>query len=230
MSDHSLVVKKLGSEIAKLKNTLNSGGITDFEQKLDIMVNNLFEGKLSQLYQCRGSGNQKILDDYAQIISRIGLPKRINAKRLSIPTFSEIQIQKTDTKELKAFIRKINFKTQTYECDHNKTNKKFDCFEADTAKIYISKEMKEIEKYFKCLARCILRILRDDENDYSAYNYSVKSISNDIFNNAYGEGCSVYDGVEEMRIKMIAINAQLTELEYHFKSLECWKCKKISME
>jgi hypothetical protein len=52
-----------------------------------------------------------------------------------------------DTTDIKKLIRKINIKTQTFECDHRKCDKAYYKFESDVAQIYLSDSYNSIRNF-----------------------------------------------------------------------------------
>jgi hypothetical protein len=215
------------------------------EQSIANIIRDIDSGTIWNA-KAKNESNMEYILQYQQILSTIGTPKRIESKRLLIPTFPKIQIQKSDTKGIKEFIRKINFKTQTHDCNHTTQDRQFDKFEADLAKIFLCDEMRIIEKYVKCVAECILRLLNSDNLNCSSV-FRARAFENPVLEKHYfelvdsktrnnpvvqklGPSGTMYDLVESMRLHMICVNAKLTELESFFKSVKCHKCSKVSKE
>ena len=149
-----------------------------------------------------------------------------------------IEIQPTDTKEIKRMIDKLNIKTQSFTCNHRKQDEMFYRFEADIGKIYVSNEYKAVEAFYERIALLVSRAISDDhslvelecrrkqrnmimdDSDDDDEDYSVYSYSNSI----------TLDTIIELNRKVTAVNNALIEIQSKFEALRCHKCEGILKE
>jgi hypothetical protein len=180
-----------------LKQQLKSGSIVEFVSSLN----------LSHI-------NDKIIEGFQAIVNEIGILHVFTVpEKLIIPELPEIEDDDDDdTAEIEKYIRKINYKTQTFRCDHNKFDKNVDRFQAEVGKIYLSKEYKELEQTLNNLVDRL-------------YRHVVKQADN------YYDVLGIYsETLKKAKLDTIAINNKLIELESQYKSIKCVKCDKINAE
>ena len=183
-----------------------------YEIKVDLVSDAIKTGDITQIINVQRADNKGYVEHYNELIQKIIPIHSFKPKKLIIPVIPKIQIENTDTLDIKKMIRKTNLKTQSFTCDHTKHDKKYDSFESDIGKVYLMKEKKEVDTFMSDLARVLLRIEEKDSRNKSAHNISENIMLSDI---------------KKVNDKIIAINNELIQIESFYKSLTCHKCDHI---
>ena len=183
-----------------------------FAQKQEQIKESIRENTLCSTVVCKSEPNQKQLLDVQNIYNSLPSLLQPKKKKLEKPSIKKIEILKTDTQEIKNIIRKINRKTQTFRCDHNKIDKKFHSFESELAKIYSSPDIKIVNDFMSSLLHEINQIINKDNKDKT---YQINIVPSQL---------------KKAQDAVISINGKINELNSFFESLTCVKCEKIIAE
>ena len=156
--------------------------------------------------------NIKYIQYYQELFNCLIPIHTFQPKKLEEPEIPKIQIEKTDTNEIKKMIRKLNIETQSFSCNHLAFDRKYDSFEADIGKVYLMQEKKDVDELINRFIHIIMNIEDKDRRNKNAYKLSQEITLSDI---------------KKINDKIIAINNKLIEIESFFKSLKCHKCEHI---
>lgn len=93
------------------------------------------------------------------------LPKLPDIKQNKpvIPEFDEIEIEKSDSTEIKKFIRKANYEFIGYYCQHKTMDKECDLLNTHIATLYNSPEFKEYQQFIKNISSMVWNIRKRDK-------------------------------------------------------------------
>lgn len=155
--------------------------------------------------------NILIVQRYQELFNSIIPIHTVRPKKLEIPVIPKLEIEKTDSNEIKKMIRKLNIETQSFTCNHLAFDRKYDSFESDIVKVYLMQEMKNFRNIIDDFVIEINKVEKKDKMNKAWYVY--RSISD-------------YD-IMKVNENIIAINSKLIEIESFFKSLKCHKCEHI---
>lgn len=183
-----------------------------YRQKTDDFARSLMNGEIPDTLVLQNERNIKAKERYQELLSSVIPLYTINPIKLTIPIIDKINIEETDTADIKKMIRKLNIQTQSFTCDHTKHDKKYDNVLSEVGKIYLSKEMREIEEFNKHFTSCLLNIENKDKYNKVSPEYNDRYSASDF---------------EKHNRNIIAVNNRLIELDSYFKSLSCAKCDHI---
>ena len=158
--------------------------------------------------------NQQFLDqilEFAKCIPSVSIPEL--TIDVSVKSFPKIEIEKSDSAEIKALIRKANRKTQTFSCDHSALERKALTYNADALKLRKRSELKIIDDFYKLLAEYCWRIKNKDirGKEFSEFNIEM---------------CDV-DRIIEASMNF---SAEVYKFNAKYHSLKCAKCEKMLKE
>ena len=177
------------------------------EVKYHLMNNTLLSVLTLSLPQ-----NISYIQRYQELYNSIIPIHSFEPKKLEVPVIPKIQIESTDTNEIKKMIRKLNIETQSFTCNHLTYDRKYDSFEADIGKVYLMQEKKDVDDFMNRIISVVMSIEDKDRRGNDAYTLSEEITLSDI---------------KKINDKIIAINNKLIEIESFFKSLKCHKCEHI---
>ena len=177
------------------------------EVKYHLMNNTLLSVLTLSLPQ-----NISYIQRYQELYNSIIPIHSFEPKKLEVPVIPKIEIEKTDSNDIKKMIRKLNIETQSFTCNHLSFDRKYDSFESDIGKVYLMQEKKDVDELIDRFVSVVLDIERRDKNNEDAYDISEEISLNEI---------------KKINDKIIAINNRLIEIESFFKSLTCHKCEHI---
>ena len=109
--------------------------------------------------------NQQYLNDIVTIA--YSLPQLIDYSKTKpvIPEFDEIEVLKTDSAELKKFIRKVNYEMIGYHCNHKVINEQVDKIYKNMSDLYTSNDFKQYKEFINLLAMIVWNIKNRDDMD-----------------------------------------------------------------
>ena len=205
----SLSIARLNN--IKIENKIDDGAndysntIKDFKDKLM---------KLEMPVSVTLESNQQYLDqilEFAKCIPTVNFPSL--TIDVSVKTFPKIEIQKDDSAEIRALIRKMNRKTQTFCCDHSQLERKAITYNADALKLRKRPELKIIDDFYKLLAEYCWRIkAKDSRNkEFSEFHITMSDID------------KIIEASMNFSAEVLNFNAK-----YH--GLNCSKCEKLQKE
>ena len=177
------------------------------EVKYHLMNNTLLSVLTLSLPQ-----NISYIQRYQELYNSIIPIHSFEPKKLEVPVIPKIQIESTDTNEIKKMIRKLNIETQSFTCNHLTYDRKYDSFEADIGKVYLMQEKKDVDDFMNRIISVVREIENKDRRGNDAYTLSEEITLSDI---------------KKINDKIIAINNKLIEIESFFKSLKYHKCEHI---
>ena len=109
--------------------------------------------------------NQQYLNDIVTIA--YSLPQLIDYSKTKpvIPEFDEIEVFKTDSAELKKFIRKVNYEMIGFHCNHKVINEQVDKIYKNMSDLYTSNDFKQYKEFINLLAMIVWNIKNRDDMD-----------------------------------------------------------------
>ena len=157
--------------------------------------------------------NHKYLQQILKILSNIPQLQEINKHRVVIPDFEEIEVMKTDSAEIKKFIRKANYDFLGFHCNHKTIDKNYEKFDALIADIYSSPEFVEYRRIYREIGGFIHKITEFDKLGKDAQCDSDAHYVEDTEYNAK----KLVELIIKINSKIISANSTLIK--------ECSKCK-----
>ena len=190
----------------------NSTSIDKYIMRKEQVKHHLMNNTLLSTLTLSLPQNIKYIQYYQELFNCLIPIHTFKPKKLEEPDIPKIQIEKTDTNEIKKMIRKLNIETQSFACNHLAFDRKYDSFEADIGKVYLMQEKKDVDELIDYFVYIIMNIEDKDRRNKDAYTLSQQISLSDI---------------KKINEKIIAINNKLIEIESFFKSLKCHKCEHI---
>lgn len=139
----------------------NSFNTNEYDKSLSVIIDNILNNEL--IIDLQVPQNQKYIQQILNILSNLPQLQEINKHKVIIPEFEEIEVMKTDTAEIKKFIRKANYDFLGFHCNHKTIDKSYEKFDSLIADIYSSKEFAEYRRIYKEIASDIHRIMSMDK-------------------------------------------------------------------
>ena len=193
----------------KLTNPTN---VDSFVMRRDEVRSHLMNNTLMSTLTLTQPRNIMYIQRYQELFNHLIPIHTFQPKKLDLPVIPKIEIEKTDSNEIKKMIRKLNIETQSFTCNHLTFDRKYDSFESDIGKVYLMKEKKDVDELIDRFVSVVMNIERRDKRDEDAYKISEEIGLNEI---------------KKINDKIIAINNKLIEIESFFKSLKCHKCERM---
>ena len=144
------------------ENTLTDS-VSEYNVKIEQIKKDLLNHSLN--IHVNLQRNQQYLNDIKTIA--YSLPQLIDYSKTKpvIPEFDEIEVLKTDSAELKKFIRKVNYEMIGYHCNHKVINEQVDKIYKNMSDLYTSNDFKQYKEFINLLAMIVWNIKnRDDMN------------------------------------------------------------------
>ena len=153
--------------------------------------------------------NKEYLNDIVTIA--YSLPKLIDYSQTKpiIPEFDEIQVLKTDSGEIKKFIRKVNYEMIGYHCNHKVMNEQCEKIYKNMTDLYTSNEFKQYKDFMDLLARIV-------------WNITDRDRMNKVFKDV--EIIPTKTEVEKIINIIVSLNGKISETNAKTNP-ECSKCK-----
>ena len=160
--------------------------------------------------------NQEYIDqimEYSKSIPRVQLVElKINA---NVPELTPIRSEKSDTKEIKNMIQKINKKVKTHFCDHSKLENLYLNYQADLLKLRKNKDYQIVDKFFERLAEYVYKVEKKDKlnKKFKNYNFHVS-----------------LKEVDDIVQHTLNFSAEVLKFKSKYENLKCAKCEKLIKE
>ena len=129
------------------------------ETKQSILKDLLSHNYDEEKYKCQLEHNTKIIKDMFYIVQQLPTINEITANKPTIPTFEPIPVQKTDSAEIKKFIRKINFEMVGFHCNHQMIDEKCDKVIKHITDLYDTDEFRHYQSFHNKVVEAIMKIL-----------------------------------------------------------------------
>ena len=190
----------------------NPTRIDSYVMKRDEVRRHLMNNTLMNTLTLTQPRNIMYVTRYQELFNHLIPIHTFQPKKLDLPVIPKIEVEKTDSNEIKKMIRKLNVETQSFTCNHLTFDRKYDSFESDIGKVYLMKEKKDVDELIDRFVSVVMSIEQRDKRNEDAYKISEEISLNEI---------------KKINDKIIAINNKLIEIESFFKSLKCHKCEHI---
>lgn len=190
----------------------NSLKTNEFDKEISVIIDDILNNNLV-VDSLQVPENQKDMEDVLHILSTIPLLEEIKIHKVTIPEFEEIEVMKTDSAEIKKFIRRANYDFLGFHCNHKTIDKNYQKINALIANIYTSEEFVEYRKFYTYFAEMIWELMNYDKFGKKA-GYK---------NNCYYKGDAeryaknLIELIIKINSKIISANSTLIK--------ECSKCK-----
>ena len=186
----------------------------------DLLANNYIQTK----YECKSPYNTKLIKDIFDIVKQLPPIATITKSKPEVPQFDEIEVYKSDSAEIKKFIRKINVKMLGYSCNHKTIDEKCDKVVKNITDLMKGEEYKCYERFIDKGVSCIMDILRYNENEELAFcRYGIPNKYQDEGNTLYlyadYEIKEVVEAIVMLNGKIAGSNSQTNK--------RCSKCEAI---
>ena len=164
------------------------------ELKADVLTGNSY-------YELQLEKNKQYLDKINNILKK--LPKIVDfvKEKPVIPEFDEIEVLKTDSNEIKKFIRKANYDFLGFHCNHKDFDKQYDKVDSEIAKLFESNEYKEYDKMIESFALVLHHIIKYDEMGKVLEHYEVLELESNAK--------KLVDLILKISAKVISVNANV---------------------
>lgn len=175
----------------------------EYEQmKRDLMNHNL-QVKLNLPKNINQVNDIKVIFD--------SLPSLIDYSQTKpvIPEFDEIKVLKTDSAEIKKFIRKVNYEMIGYHCNHKVMNEQCDKIFKNISDLYNSEEFKQYNDFINNLIDVIVSVINYDKRNKVFNEFALIPTKRRI---------------ETMIKVIISLNGKISETNAKTNP-ECSKCK-----
>ena len=189
----------------------NSCYTNEYDKSLSVIIDNIFNNDVNIDLQV--PQNQKYIQQILHILSKLPLLQEINKHKVIIPEFEEIEVMKTDSAEIKKFIRKANYDFLGFHCNHKTIDKSYEKFDSLIADIYSSADFAEYRRIYKEIASTIYTIMDMDKIGKDAeYKEAFHYVDRTEF-----EAKKLVELIIKINSKIISANSTLIK--------ECSKCK-----
>ena len=188
----------------------NSCNTNEYELKISKVIEQIFSNDFN--IDIHVMQNHKYLQQILKILSNIPQLQEINKHRVVIPDFEEIEVMKTDSAEIKKFIRKANYDFLGFHCNHKTIEKNYEKFDALIADIYSSPEFVEYRRIYREIGGFIHKITEFDKLGKDAQCDSDAHYVEDTEYNAK----KLVELIIKINSKIISANSTLIK--------ECSKC------
>ena len=189
----------------------NACNTNEYELKISKVIEQIFSNDFN--IDIHVMQNHKYLQQILKILSNIPQLQEINKHRVVIPDFEEIEVMKTDSAEIKKFIRKANYDFLGFHCNHKTIDKNYEKFDALIADIYSSPEFVEYRRIYREIGGFIHKITEFDKLGKDAQCDSDAHYVEDTEYNAK----KLVELIIKINSKIISANSTLIK--------ECSKCK-----
>lgn len=172
------------------------------ELKEDVLTGHVY-------YELKNEKHNKYIEKINNILQK--LPKIVDFVKVKpvIPEFDEIEVLKTDSHEIKKFIRKANYDFIGFHCNHKMIDKQYEKIDSEIGKLFESSEYKQYDSLIESFASTLYHIIKYDEVGKVVEHYEVLDLENDAK--------KLVDLIVKINAKVIAANANVRH--------ECPKCK-----
>ena len=154
--------------------------IDSYTIRRDVIRNHLMNNTLMGTLTLTRPRNITYIQRYQELFNHLIPIHTFQPKKLELPVIPKIEIEKTDSNEIKKMIRKLNIETQSFTCNHLTFDRKYDSFESDIGKVYLMQEKKDVDELIDRFISVVMNIQRRDKNNEDAYDISEEISLNDI--------------------------------------------------
>ena len=164
------------------------------ELKEDILTGNIH-------YELKNEKHKQYIDKINDILQK--LPKIVDFVKVKpvIPEFDEIEVLKTDSNEIKKFIRKANYDFLGFHCNHKDFDKQYDKVDSEIVKIFESNEYKQYDVMIESFASTLYHIIKYDEVGKVVEYYEVLRLEGNVK--------KLVDAIIKINAKVISVNANV---------------------
>lgn len=180
---------------------------SDYSVKIESIKKDLLNQTLN--IDLKLQRNKEYLNDIVTIA--YSLPKLIEYSQTKpiIPEFDEIKVLKTDSGEIKKFIRKVNYEMIGYHCNHKVMNEQCEKIYKSVSDLYTSNDFKQYKEFINLLASIVWNIT--DRDRMNKVFKDVEIIPNKM-------------EVEKIINIIVSLNGKISETNAKTNP-ECSKCK-----
>lgn len=193
--DNSLTECSFSKEVSEFYNM-------NFEQKKMELKNDLLNDNYDPVkYKLNVETNTNLIRDIFTIFHSLPKLNDITQSKPDVPIFEQIMELKTDSSEIKKFIRKVNYDMIGYHCNHNSINEKCDKIYGNVVDIYNSDEYLHYQSFISFALMTALSIIRKDKfgQPYNVYPADALLCDNpDDFSFGFIDKCSVKEASENI--------------------------------
>ena len=154
--------------------------IDSYTIRRDVIRNHLMNNTLMGTLTLTRPRNITYIQRYQELFNHLIPIHTFQPKKLELPVIPKIEIEKTDSNEIKKMIRKLNIETQSFTCNHLTFDRKYDSFESDIGKVYLMQEKKDVDELIDRFISVVMNIQRRNKNNEDAYDISEEISLNDI--------------------------------------------------
>lgn len=190
----------------------NSLKTDEFDMEISVIIDDILNNNL-KVEPLQVLENQQDMQGILHILSTIPLLEEIKIHKVTIPEFEEIEVMKTDSAEIKKFIRKANYDFLGFHCNHKIIDKNYEKINSLIANIYTSKEFIEYRKLYKYFAYDIYELINYDIVGKKARYKMERNYTGDAKYRAE----KLIELIIKINSKIISANSTLIK--------ECSKCK-----
>lgn len=177
-----------------------------YEKEIERIKNDLLRSELNTYAQ--NEQNEQFLYEMQDIVDSLPKLPEIHQHKLIIPVFEEINVLKTDSVEIKKFIRKVNYEFLGYHCNHKVMDKDCDMIYKNLSDLYESDDYKKYVHFLENIASCVYQIRSADKRN-KAWDRIISPTGAEVKR--------VIDNIVNLAGQISAYNAKMNP--------ECSKCK-----
>lgn len=169
-------------------------------------------------YDVKFEHNNKYIKDVFTMISSLPKIMPISQTKPFEPIFNEIEVLKTDSAELKKFLRKMNVQFVGYYCDHNAMNEKCDKVVMSTSELLESEDFEKYKEFIERYANCIYDV-------FCYYWYDMENNNNhESLRSKVNEFHIDYSTLLKLRCCITRINTKIFNINSS-SNKRCSKCE-----
>ena len=151
-----------------------------FEHEIQKIKSDLIKGELNTYAKI--ADNHEYLCLIQDIVDCLPSLPEIQQQKLHVPEFEEIEVLKSDTVEIKKFIRKMNLEFIGFYCNHKQNDQECDLVFKKVADIYESKEYSALVSFIENLSHCVWQIRHYDNINKKWNDDQLLPLAKDIKN------------------------------------------------
>lgn len=151
-----------------------------FEHEIQKIKSDLIKGELNTYAKI--ADNHEYLCLIQDIVDCLPSLPEIQQQKLHVPEFEEIEVLKSDTVEIKKFIRKMNLEFIGFYCNHKRNDQECDLVFKKVADIYESKEYSALVSFIENLSHCVWQIRHYDNINKKWNDDQLLPLAKDIKN------------------------------------------------
>ncbi|KAK8898125.1 hypothetical protein M9Y10_000395 [Tritrichomonas musculus] len=195
----------------------NNEDILVQEKQNDILKDLLLNQYDAVKYDVELEYNNQFIKDVFTLVNKLPKLLQISQTKPIEPIFDEIEVLKTDSVEIKKFIRKVNYDMIGYNCNHNAINEKCDKVFINVNDLIESDEYKE---YCNFIKRCMLEIY----TNIKWYEHEKKTFTSKCNRWQYSNIEGVRRELSNIKSIIFKLNAKITEINSKTNK-RCSRCE-----